>query len=228
MTTAAATATATASLPRATSPASATTRRLLTAGALAAPVWAVVSLTQALTRNAFDLTRHPLSALANGSLGWIQITNFLVSGTLFIAGSVGLRRALLGTPGATWVPRLVMTAGIGMMAAGIFRMDPMDGFPAGTPSGTPDTQSWHSNLHMVSGMLSFTALAAACFVLARHHSRAGRPRTAIASRTAAAALIAGNAWALSGAPAGALTMAVGVTTAMTWISTTAFRLRTPV
>src|SRR4029450_10187220 len=73
----------------------------------AGPVWGAVSLAQAATREGFDLTRHPLSALANGSLGWLQIANFLVAGVLTIAGATGLRRALHGGRGGTWVPRLV-------------------------------------------------------------------------------------------------------------------------
>ncbi|MYS81641.1 DUF998 domain-containing protein [Embleya scabrispora] len=201
------------------------TRRLLAAAAVAAPVWVAVSLAQALTRHGFGLTRHPLSALANGSLGWIQVANFLIAGTLFIAGSVGLRRALRGSLGGTWVSRLVLVNGIAMLAAGVFRMDPMDGFPVGTPSGTPDTQTWHSNLHMVSGMVSFAALIAACLVLGRRFTRAGELRSAVVSRAAAATLFLGNAWSLGGGPAGALTMAVGVVTAMTWVSVVAARIR---
>jgi hypothetical protein len=53
---------------------------LLTCAVAAAPLWAVVSLAQAATREGFDLTHHPLSALSNGSLGWLQISNFLVAG----------------------------------------------------------------------------------------------------------------------------------------------------
>lgn len=76
------------------------TRSLLTCAVLASPLWTVVALTQAATRDGFDITRHPLSALSNGSLGWLQIANFLAVGALFALGATGLRRALHGTPGA--------------------------------------------------------------------------------------------------------------------------------
>src|SRR3954447_11634234 len=72
------------------------TRVLLGCAAVAAPLWATVSLLQAATREGFDLTRHPLSALSNGSLGWLQITNFLVAGLLTIIGAAGLRRVMRG------------------------------------------------------------------------------------------------------------------------------------
>ena len=203
------------------------TRSLLAAAVAATPVWAVVSLAQALTRDGFDLTRHPLSALFTGSLGWIQIANFLLVGALFIAGAAGFRRALAGTPGGTWTPRLVRIVGLGMVAAGVFVMDPADGFPVGTPAGMPATMTWHSILHMVSGSVAFIALAAACFVLGRHYTRTGDRADAIASRLAGVALIVGDGWAMTGGKAGSLTLAIGVTTAMAWVSWTAARLRRP-
>lgn len=203
----------------------ATTRALLGCAAVAAPLWVVVSLAQAATREGFDLTRHPLSILSNGSLGWLQITNFLVAGILTMIGAVGLRRAMSGTPGGTWTPRLIMVNGIGMVAAGVFVMDPADGFPAGTPSGMPGTLSWHSYGHMAAGSIAFTALIAACYVLGRHFSRAGKRGHAVASRVAGTALLVGNGWAMSGGTAGSLTLTVGVITAMLWVATVAAQYR---
>jgi uncharacterized protein DUF998 len=61
------------------------TRALLVCGVVAGPLFTVVGLTQAFTRPVFDLTRHALSLLENGNLGWIQIGNFLLTGLLFVA-----------------------------------------------------------------------------------------------------------------------------------------------
>jgi hypothetical protein len=188
-------------------------------------LWAVVSLAQAATREGFDLTRHPLSALSNGSLGWLQITNFLVAGILTVAGATGLRQALHGTPGGKWAPRLVRVNGIGMIAAGVFVMDGGDGFPAGTPYGMPATLTWHSYGHMAAGSVAFPALIAACYVLGRHFSRTGNRGHAIASRVAGTAVLIGDGWAMSGGHAGSLTLAIGVITGMLWISMVAARYR---
>src|SRR5438128_1850429 len=57
-------------------------RTLLACGAVAGPLFVIVGFGQAFTRPGFDLTRHPLSVLSNGDLGWLQIANFLVSGLL--------------------------------------------------------------------------------------------------------------------------------------------------
>jgi Protein of unknown function (DUF998) len=201
--------------------ASPTTRSLLTCAVVAGPLWTVVSLAQAATREGFDLTRHPLSALSNGSLGWLQITNFVVAGVLTVAGAAGLRRALHGTRGGTWAPRLVRVYGIGMIAAGAFVMDAVDGFPAGTPAS--QTLTWHSYGHVAAGSVAFTALIAACYVLAGHFGRAGDRGHAVASRVAGTALLIGNGWAMTGGRAGSLTLAVGAITAMLWISAVALR-----
>jgi hypothetical membrane protein len=211
------------STPTSTTSPSVSARVLLSCAAVSAPLWAAVSLIQAATRDGFDLTRHPLSALSNGTLGWLQITNFLVGGLLTVIGAAGLRRVMHGKPGGKWTPRLVRVNGIGMMAAGVFVMDPADGFPAGTPAGMPTTLSWHSYAHFASGTIAFAALIAACYALGRHYSRAGDRVSAIASRVAGTAALAGNLWAMTGGKAGSLTLAVGVIAAMLWVATVAAR-----
>lgn len=203
----------------------ASTRALLGCAALAFPLWGAVSLIQAATRRPYNITRHPLSILSNGTLGWIQITNFVLCGALALIGATGLRRTLSGAPGGRWIPRLVAIAGAGMIAAGAFRMDPGNGFPAGAPTGTPATMSWHSALHMVSGTVSFAAIIAACFVLGRHFGHAGDRARSRISRVAAVVFILGDGWAMTGGTWGSLTLAVGALTGMIWVSLSAYHLR---
>ncbi len=140
---------------------------LLTWGALAGPVYVSVGVLQVLLRDGFDIRRHALSLMSNGSLGWVQIANFVVSGLLVIAGAIGVRRALRGSTGGTWGPGLLAVYGLGLIAAGAFIADPMDGFPPGTPAGPPVSSSWHGPLHFVAGGIGFFALIAACLVFAR-------------------------------------------------------------
>lgn len=189
----------------------------------AGPLWVTVSLAQAALRDGFDLTRHPLSALSNGDLGWLQISNFLVAGVLTVIGGSGLASAMSGAPGGRWAPRLIRTSGLGMIAAGILVMDPADGFPVGTPAGMPAELSWHSYGHMAAGTVSFVALIAACYVLGHHFRRTGNPALAVASGVAGTALVIGNIWAMTGGKAGSLTLAVGAITAMLWVSAVAAR-----
>lgn len=150
------------------------TRALLACGAIAGPLYIIVGLIQIFIRPGFDVTRHDLSLLSNGDLGWIQIANFLVSGLLVIAGAIGMRRVLRGSRGGTWGPLLIGVYGVGLIGAGLFIADPMNGFPPGTPVGT-NAISWHGILHLVSGAVGFLALIAACFVFARRFAALRRP-----------------------------------------------------
>jgi hypothetical protein len=201
------------------------TRPLLLCAAIAAPLFATASLAQAATREGFDLTRHPLSVLSTGDLGWLQITNFIVTGVLTVLGATGLRQALHGTPGGRWAPRLVRVAGFGLVAAGVLVMDPADGFPVGTPAGMPAAMTWHSLGHMVAGTVSFATLIAACYVLGHHYARTGHRGSAVASRIAGTALLVGDGWAMTGGRAGSLTLAIGAITTMLWVAVVAARLR---
>jgi hypothetical protein len=212
-------------LPGTTGTTARPTRARLACLAISGPLFAAVSLTQALTRDGFALTRHPLSMLSTGSLGWLQITLFLVTGALILIGAGGLGRALRGAPGGTWAARLLAVTGIGLLAAGPLRLDPADGFPAGTPLGQPDSYSWHAYAHNAVSSIAFIALIAACFVLGRYFSRTGDRVSAVLSRMVGTVFTVGNAWAISGGRAGALTVAIGALSAMLWVSLTAFRLR---
>jgi hypothetical protein len=143
------------------------TQMLLACGAVAGPLFIVVALTQALTRAGFDPVKHPASLLSVGDLGWIQITNFVVTGLLFVASAVGMRRVLRPGRAATWGPRLIGAFGVALIAGGVFVADPGLGFPPGTPEGVPAEMSWHAAVHAVAPVVGFLALSLACFVLAR-------------------------------------------------------------
>ncbi|MEQ0561939.1 DUF998 domain-containing protein [Amycolatopsis sp. NEAU-NG30] len=195
-----------------------TTTTLLTCGILAGPVFVGTGLLQGLTRPGFDFTRHPASVLANGTLGWIQITNFLVTGLLTLAAAAGTRRVLPGR----WGPRLLAVYGVSLMAAGVFRADPQDGFPLGTPAGPPSSVSWHGMLHFACGGLGFAALVAACFAIGSQLS----PTRAWYSRISGLLFLVGFAGVASGSTSPVVTLgfwaAVGITFA--WLAVTSVHL----
>jgi hypothetical protein len=146
--------------------ASALTRKLLACGAAAGPLYLVVGAVQVLTREGFDMRRHPLSLLSNGDLGWIQIANFIVAGALVLAGAVGVRRRLHPGRAATWGPILLAVWGIGLIGSGLFVADPGQGFPPGVVV-EEGAMSRSGMLHFVFGGLAFYALVGACMVFAR-------------------------------------------------------------
>jgi uncharacterized protein DUF998 len=67
-------------------PAIRATRSLLAYGVIAGPIYLVMGLGEALTRDGFGLTRHSGSLLSNGDMGWIHITNFVLAGLMIIVG----------------------------------------------------------------------------------------------------------------------------------------------
>jgi len=148
------------------------TQALLTGGAIAGPLYVVVWLAQAFTRDGFDITRHPASLLANGGPGWIQTLNFVISGLLSIAAAVGLRRTISGR-GRTWAPRLVAAYGVGLLLAAAFPADPAAGFPVGTPADYAEI-STRGMGHFVAGSIGFSGLIAGCLVVAAHYRSIGR------------------------------------------------------
>ncbi|WP_031078948.1 DUF998 domain-containing protein [Streptomyces sp. NRRL WC-3742] len=171
------------------------TRALLAAGSVAGPLFLGVGVAQGLSREGFDFTRNAISQLSLGDLGLIQVAGFLLTGALVLAAAAGLRRALSGTAGGRWAPRLIGVFGASFLLAGVFKADAGAGFPAGTPD-TPDaaaSMSWHGGVHMVSGMVGYLALCAAFFVLARHFAAAGRRGWAVACRVVPLAVLAGFA-----------------------------------
>lgn len=200
------------------------TKSLLGYGVLAGPLYVTVSLSQALTRDGFDLARHQWSMLALGEHGWIQLLNFVLTGLMLVAAAVGMRRALRPGRGAVWGPRLIGAYGVSMVAAGAFRADPAFGFPAGTPQG-PGTISWHGMLHLAAGAIGFACLGAACFVLA---SRFGSQRRglAVASRIVGIAFLAGFAVVASGAGSAAANVAfiVAVIAVLAWLAAVSIHL----
>lgn len=146
------------------------TRSLLGYGVLAGPFYVAVVLGQALTRPGFDLLHDDASLLSNGSLGWIQVANFVLTGAFVLAFATGLARAM----GRSWAPRLIAVYGVGLIAAGIFVADPMNGFPAGAPTGRPETITVHGMLHIVAAAIGFLCLIAACVVMARRFAKERR------------------------------------------------------
>jgi hypothetical protein len=131
-------------------------RSLLRWGVVAGPFYLAVGLGQGMLREGFDFARHPLSVLANGSWGWVQTANFVLSGLMVLAAVVGFGRVL--GPKSRAFRWSLAGYGLGMLLAAIFPADPIDGFPPGTPKGMPTSISTTGLMHFVAGALTFLML----------------------------------------------------------------------
>ena len=202
--------------PSTCSPEGRVTRSLLGYGPLAGAVFTGSIFTQGLTRRGFSIPHDDASLLANGPLGWIQIATFLVAGAMTIAAAVGVHRALP----SRWAPRLIALYGAGLMAAGVFRADPADGFGPGAPAGRAVHVSWHGDGHLIAASIGFVAVTAACFVVARYVSRAGHRGLAIYSRITGVVFLAAFAGVATGSssPAIVLPFYAAVTAVFSWLA----------
>lgn len=75
------------------------TARLLS-GVAGTALFVVIFLADGATRPGYDPIRHPVSALALGARGWLQTTNFLLSGLLIATSALGVprRQAVVDEP----------------------------------------------------------------------------------------------------------------------------------
>ncbi|WP_432829107.1 DUF998 domain-containing protein [Dactylosporangium sp. CA-092794] len=126
--------------------------RTLVAGAAGAALFILLFLVNDVVKPGYDPVRDAVSEAEIGRGGWLQITNFIVSGLLIAGSSVAVSRAV-----SRWTGRLVALVGAGLTLAGVFVSDPV-----------PTNQNtWHGIIHDIVGTLSSAALIIACFTAAR-------------------------------------------------------------
>jgi hypothetical protein len=172
------------------------TRRLLHCGVAAGPVFVAVSLLEGSVRDGYRPLRHPVSSLALGPRGWIQAGNFVVAGTLFLAGAVGLARAGGPATGRA-VPALIGAAGAGLISAAVFTTDPVSGYPPGTPDVlTRPTRTGIA--HNLAAVPVFAGLPAAALVSGWRSWQAGQHRFSVYSAGTAVTMLLTTALAGAG------------------------------
>jgi hypothetical membrane protein len=201
------------------------TKSLLGYGVIAGPIYVLAVAAQMATRDGFDPTRHAASQLANGDYGWIQVATFVVTGAMTIAAAVGIRRALGPGRLSAWASGLLGGYGAGLVIAGMFRADPSDGFPPGTPPGMAEV-SWHGMVHFAVAGIAFVCLVAACFVLSAWFARRGLGSWAWLSRITGI-VFAASFVALSSGSGGATTILVftaAVVLVWAWLSAVSVKL----
>jgi Protein of unknown function (DUF998) len=206
------------------------TTALLTSGVVGGLGFPAIMLAAGTVREDYSGLHQPGSMLSLGAGGWVQITNFVITGLLMVAFAIGLRRALRSGPGAMWAPVLIAIYGVGLVGAGVFPPDPSYGYPPGAPLGPAASFSVHGTLHEVAGFMMFGALILACFVMARRFlAKANRRGWAAYSLLTAMAMpafiaLAFNAWS-SGAATnfGGLFQRLAIIAGSVWIALLALR-----
>jgi len=160
----------------------------LVCGMVAGPLFFLVFTIAGLVRPGYDPLRHPVSSLEFGPNGWVQALNFIVTGTLVTLFAWGVRSPVRLLGGGRTVPVLIMAVGLGLVGAGFFDPDPISGYPPGTPPIALQA-SLHRVLHDLFSTPVFTALPAACIVLARRFAKVRMIGWAVYSAISAALMV---------------------------------------
>jgi Protein of unknown function (DUF998) len=149
------------------------TRALLASGAVAGPVYVMVTLAQALTRDGFDLRKDRFSWLTAGDRGWIQQSNMVLVGALTVLLAIGVSRVMRTGRGAVWAPRLLGLFGVAYVIGGVLRADPHIGFPPGTTPEMVQT-TWQGEVQNASRTVSTALLVATSLQIAGWFATQGR------------------------------------------------------
>jgi hypothetical protein len=200
------------------------TRGLLWCGVAAGPLFLLTALAEGATRADYYPLRHPVSSLALGPDGWMQVANFLVAGALYLCYAIGLWRAPRTVAGTRIGTILMGGAAVGLLGAGVFVTDPVSGYPPGTPSAAGDYTT-SGALHDLLSTLTFLGLPAAGFVFGNWFRRSGNRRWAIYSIGSAVMMLIFFGLASAGfnqvpvlVSFGGLTQRAAVTTGFAWLT----------
>jgi hypothetical protein len=198
------------------------TRSLLLCGVLGGPFYLAVGLIQGRVRDGFDFAKHPLSVLTNGPGGWVQTANFVLTGLMVLAAAAGFRRVL--GPKSRAVTWFLGGYGVAMIVAAMFRTDPVDGFPPGTPLGPPTSISTSGLVHLIAGALGFAFLATSCFFAARTMRRCNISSLALFSLLSGLAVVLGFFGGIALPTIGVLGIWFAVVAGWAWLSIMSLRL----
>jgi len=141
------------------------TRFLIAGGAIGPLLFIIVLLIEGATRPGYSAWHNYGSSLSLSDQGWMQIANFLVCGLLILGFAIGLRQVFQTGRGSVWGPILLGVFGVSLIVAGLFVTDPSLGYPLGTHGSGP--QTLHGTIHGVAGLIAFSSLPIASFVMAR-------------------------------------------------------------
>ena len=169
------------------------TSRLLACGIAGPIVFVAGFLAIGATRRDYDPMRHFVSLLSLTSDGWSMAAVFVASGILVVAAAIGLRRVLEPGSGDRWIPLGAGLAGAGLVLAGLFPTDAVQGYPPGAPTVMPSSASPTGAVHLLAALLIFLFLPIAGLVAARRLRALGRTTAAVGSAACGIVMLVANA-----------------------------------
>ena len=129
-----------------------------------------------------------VSELSLGPDGWVQKTNFVVSGLLFLVFALGLLRAVAGQRDLVRAARCFVVVGLGLAVCGVFDTDP---FPRAVPPSLAGV------IHDLSAIIVFSAMTRGLWVFSRG-ARTSERWAGLASFARVCAVLTGVLFVLGG------------------------------
>lgn len=93
-------------------------------GLIAAGLFHVIAIAKGVFTPGFDACQQSISALSLGRWGWIQMSSFILLGTIVISTVAPWRKVLAGGSGARAYAVLTFLTGVSIILCGLFRQDP--------------------------------------------------------------------------------------------------------
>lgn len=140
---------------------------LLLFGAISGVVFTLSWIIQEIFKNGYNPIMVPISSLAIGELGWIQSATFLITGASLMLFAYGLERIAQYEGFSKWIVIFLAIGAIGLIGAGCFTTDPINGFPPGTPE-TITESTLHGTLHQLFSVLLFIGLPVAMALFSKY------------------------------------------------------------
>ena len=159
-------------------------RRLAAWAGMAGPTLFVFVFTlEGWLRSGYNSFSMYVSELSLGSLGSIQIANFLAYSVLFLLFTRGIAAEFKEGKASKAGPLLLTLIGVGLFISGVFVTGAI---PA---NGMQAAVSWHGMIHGLAGAFVFLAMPLSCFVFARRFREDPRWRSLYAWTLAAGVVV---------------------------------------
>jgi hypothetical protein len=101
----------------------------------------------------------------------VQVTNFAVTGALYIAGAAGLTRTTADRRRDQLGAAILCATGVGLLGSALFSTDPVSGYPRGTPNASASSTAM--TRHTLAAVPIFLGIPAASLAAAWQAHRRG-------------------------------------------------------
>jgi uncharacterized membrane protein len=129
------------------------------AGMIGSILFVSIFTVEGLLRPGYNSLGMYVSELSLGPRGWIQITNFIIFGILFLIFAWGAAAEFKVGKASKAGPVLFAIIGVCLLLSGPFVMDPA--------SALPEQMSLTGSLHQILGAIAFLLFPICCFVFWR-------------------------------------------------------------